>query len=121
VRHDVFIHWVAPDSAEITLLTQISTQLAQLLTAFGSQQESIQTMSAELDALEARVHANTDVTSSASALITGLAARVQTLADELAQAGVDNTKVQALADELAASDASLSSAVAANTPAAPSP
>lgn len=69
-------------------------------------------MNSTLDALTAQVHANTSVIQSANLLINGIAQRI-------ADAGVDLAKLQALTDELKAQDASLSSAVAANTPAAP--
>jgi hypothetical protein len=63
------------------------------------------------DALAAQVTANETVEASAVTLINGIAARI-------AAAGVDPVKLKALTDSLTASAATLSAAVAANTPAA---
>lgn len=72
-------------------------------------------MSADLSALTAAVHANTDAEQSAIALIADLAQRFD-------DAKADPAAVQALADQLRSSAAALSAAVVANTPAAsPSP
>lgn len=69
-------------------------------------------MSVEFDNLTAQVKANSDVLDSAITLINGIA-------DRITAAGVDPTKLNALTTELKAKDDLLSSAVVANTPAAP--
>ena len=71
-------------------------------------------MSQELDALIAEVARNTTVEKSALAAIQGLAAK-------LTEAGNDPVKLAKLRADLAANDDELAAAVAANTPAAPSP
>ena len=71
-------------------------------------------MSAAMDALTAQVTKNTDVISSALTLIQGFAA-------QLAAAGTDPTALAALQASLQQSDDQLAAAVAANTPAAPTP
>lgn len=71
-------------------------------------------MSVELDTLTAQVAANNDLAASAVALIQGLASQIEAAKD-------DPAKLQALADSLRASDAPLAAAIAANTPAAPTP
>lgn len=68
-------------------------------------------MSIELDNLTAQVKANSDLLDSATALINGIAARIDA-------AGVDPAKLSALSTELKAKDDLLSAAVVANTPAA---
>lgn len=69
---------------------------------------------ATLDTLTADLQANTDVTSSVLTLI-------QTLAQEIKDAGTDPVALKALTDKLEQNTKSLSDAVAANTPAAPTP
>lgn len=66
----------------------------------------------ELDALTAEVTRNTEVDQSAIALITGLAAKIETLKN-------DPVALQALADSMRGSTDQLAAAVVANTPAAP--
>lgn len=68
-------------------------------------------MSQELDNLTAQVKSNSDLLDSATALINGIADRINA-------AGVDPVKLKALSDELKAKDDVLAAAVAANTPAA---
>ena len=65
-----------------------------------------------LDELKTQVDANTSVEQSAITLINGLAAQIAAVA-------TDPAKVQALADELKTSATALSTAITANTPAAP--
>ena len=69
-------------------------------------------MSAELDALTAQVHANTNVVQGAVALINGISDRIKA-------AGADPAALQALTTELDTQDQALAAAVAANTPATP--
>lgn len=71
-------------------------------------------MSKELDDLTDRVKRNSDLLDSATTLINGIA-------DRVAAAGVDPTKLQALTEELRAKDDTLAAAITANTPAATPP
>jgi chromosome segregation ATPase len=68
-------------------------------------------MSAQLDALKAKVARNTTVAESAVTLIKGLAQQIRDNAD-------DPAALAALADELDATDTNLGNAVTENTPAA---
>jgi len=67
---------------------------------------------ADLTALTAEVARNTEVDSSAIALLNGLAAQIEALK-------TDPVALQALADTMRGSSDSLAAAVVANTPAAP--
>lgn len=69
-------------------------------------------MASDLTALQNQVAQNTAVEQSAITLITGLATQIADLKN-------DPAALQALADQLNTSAASLSAAVAANTPAGP--
>ena len=69
-------------------------------------------MSVEMDALKAKVAANTTVVGSAIVLIDGLAQQIRDLKD-------DPAALLALATELEATNATLAGKVAENTPAAP--
>jgi hypothetical protein len=73
-------------------------------------------MSEELDLLELQVAETLGAEQSAITLLNGISERLTTLADELEEAGIDNTKVTALRDELDASEQALAAAVAANQP-----
>lgn len=73
--------------------------------------ERFETMSKELDDLTAQVKSNSDLLDSATTLINGIA-------DRIAAAGVDPTKLAALTAELRSKDDALAAAVTANTPAA---
>ncbi len=85
-----------------------------ILAALQSIQAKETIMSAEMDALVAQVHANSDLLDAATVMINGIA-------DRIAAAGVDPAALQALTDELRAKDATLADAVAANTPVVPAP
>lgn len=74
--------------------------------------ERLHKMSQELDQLTAQVKANSDLLDSATALINGIAARIEA-------AGVDPVKLQALTAELKTKDDVLAAAVVANTPSQP--
>ena len=78
---------------------------------------------ADLSGIKAQVESTTSVEASAAALINGFQTKLdQAIAD--AVAANDNADLTALTDlssELKASSDSLASAVAANTPAAPTP
>lgn len=73
-----------------------------------------------LGQLEAQVKANTDVEASATLLINGIAARIQTAVDAALANGATAAELAPVTDEIAAMNASaaaLSAAVVANTPA----
>lgn len=83
----------------------------------GNIKQEIQRMSAELDAVVAAAHANTDVVNSAIATLNSLVALVQ---DHIN----DPVALQAVLDEIKASDQALGDAIAAvpaPTPAPPGP
>jgi predicted nucleic acid-binding Zn-ribbon protein len=96
----------------LTRLQSIEEKLDRLLAMSTTQSERMTTMSAELDALETQVTANTSVEESAVVLIKGIAA-------QLAAAGTDPAKLTALRTSLNTSATDLAAAVAANTPVAP--
>lgn len=77
--------------------------------------ERIDTMSPQFQALVDQVAANTSVTNSAIALLQGLNARL----DELAQSGASPEEIAAVSADLRASTESLAAAIVENTPAAP--
>lgn len=83
--------------------------------------ERLKTMSAELDALTAQVKANNDLLDSATALINGIAGRIDAAVAAAKAAGADPSElaaITALSTELKAKDDTLAAAVTANTPAA---
>jgi len=94
------------------LLDQLAARIATRLQPLF--QGATQAMSAELDALTAQVHTNTNVVQGALALINGISDRIKA-------AGADPAALQALTSELDQQDQTLAAAVAANTPAAPPP
>jgi hypothetical protein len=77
--------------------------------------QEVRHMSQALAALRAQVKANTDAEAAATALIQGIAAKLQAAIDNQA----DPAEIQALVTELASTAAPLAAAVVANTPAAP--
>src|SRR5215831_8895164 len=93
---------------------EIRQQTKTIVNALTRQSQEIHQMAGELDALNAEVAQNTDVTNSAITLLNGLS---QQLKDALA-AG-DPAAIQAVVDQLDANTQSLADAVTANTPAAP--
>jgi hypothetical protein len=103
-RIDHYFHF---DAAQQSQLDRIEAALATI-----TQQE--QAMTPQLQALQAEVQRNTDVTTSVTAL-------VQNLADQIVALKDDPAALQALADSLKANDDGLAAAVTANTPAAPAP
>lgn len=74
-------------------------------------------MNESLEALVAEVSETTTVQESASALITGLAARVIAIKEELAAQNVTNEALNQLSADLDSSNTALAEAVVANTPA----
>jgi len=83
--------------------------IAGALATLTQQMEQIM---ADLSALTAEVARNTEVDSSAIALLTGLAAQIEALK-------TDPVALQTLADQMKGSSDALAAAVLANTPAAP--
>lgn len=69
-------------------------------------------MTTALDELTDQVRKNTSIIASAKALIAGIAERI-------ANAGTDGTKLAALTAELRSADDDLSAAILSNTPQAP--
>lgn len=77
-------------------------------------------MAADLTALIAQIHANTDVEDSALVFINGTAARLQAAVDAALAGGATAAQlapVQAEVDAQKAKSADLAAAIAANTPA----
>jgi uncharacterized small protein (DUF1192 family) len=83
--------------------------------------ERLKTMSAEVEALTAQVKANNDLIDSATALINGIAGRIDAAVAAAVAAGASSTDlaaITALSTELKAKDDTLAAAVTANTPSA---
>jgi len=91
----------------------------QLHLLINLQLKETKRMSQDLSAIQAAVDKETAVTTSAIALINGIAAKLVDAAAEIAAAGADPAVVAKLAADLSAQADSLAAAVAANTPAAP--
>jgi ATP/maltotriose-dependent transcriptional regulator MalT len=101
-------------------LCEIRAALARIETALQFSISKEFDMSAELDTLTAQVKANSDAVDSATALINGIAARIDAaVAGGATQATL--AAMTALSSELKAKDDTLAAAVVANTPAAPAP
>ena len=96
---------------KLKALGRKQNEILLLLQGLATQGEK---MSVELDTLSAQVAKNTTVEESAVALIQGLAQQIR-------DAGTDPVKLKALTDSLSGSATALAAAVAANTPAAPTP
>lgn len=94
------------------LLENAHVKLDLLLHFFNTLEARINLMSAELDALAAKVAANNDVVQSAITLLRGLK-------DQLDAAGTDGTKLRELSESLGAQTEQLAGAVAESTPAEP--
>jgi chromosome segregation ATPase len=93
---------------------RLEAKVDQVLTVLAAIQSKEEEMSKELDDLEVQVAQNTTVEEGAVTLLNGLAAQIEALKN-------DPVKLQALATSLKASGDDLAAAVAANTPAAPTP
>lgn len=102
-----WFHFLMPDFAVRVWLEVINRKLDLILT----NQEKIMTA---LDDLQAAVAAEDTVIDSAITLIQGIPALI-------AAAGIDPAKLTALQNDITAKSTALASAVAANTPAAPTP
>jgi hypothetical protein len=102
----VYLH-VKPDPEVVALLNDGLNRLDLIL----SKQE---TMMAAIDDLQAAVAAEDTVIDSAITLIQGIPALI-------AAAGVDPAKLAALQTDITTKSSALAAAVAANTPAAPTP
>lgn len=93
--------------------------LAEIRNLLTEINERTKKMSAELDDLTAAVAENTTIDQSAITLIEGLAASIAALAANATDLAQLKAAITAKAADLRASSAALSTAVAANTPAAP--
>jgi hypothetical protein len=120
----------ADQAEELVLIQQLKKSAAALNAAIAAQTKSPQLFSKEthvanpiLVALQAQVTANTTAEASATTLINGIVARIQTAVDAAIAGGAtaeDLAPVQSEIDAMTASAAALSAAVVANTP-APAP
>jgi hypothetical protein len=93
---------------------EVRARLDAILDQLGLVVSKQETMMAAIDDLQAAVAAEDTVIDSAIALIQGIPALI-------AAAGVDPAKLAALQSDITAKSSSLAAAVAANTPAAPTP
>jgi len=93
-------------------LASIERKLATLGLAATAEKERDAMAQADIDALKAKVTANTDATNSAVSLIGTLAQLIRDNAD-------DPVELRAIADQLEANSQSLGTAVTANTPQPP--
>ena len=97
--------------ARIALLENQQTQL----------RKELEMANEALARLQQEVAENASVIDSAINLISGIAAQLQAVKDELAAVGVTNDALNTLADDLDAKAGALAEAIAANTPAEPTP
>jgi hypothetical protein len=105
---DIHVHvHIKPDP-------EVRARLDDILKQLGLVVNNQETMMAAIDDLQAAVAAEDTVIDSAIALIQGIPALI-------AAAGVDPAKLAALQSDITAKSSSLAAAVAANTPAAPTP
>lgn len=111
MRLDLF-HTVVADHVVHQKLDRLLSLLQTVL-----QKENI--VSQELSDLSAEVARSISVDESVLTLIAGLGARIQSISDQLAAAGVDVSTLVQLRSDLASETDKLVAAVAANTPAAP--
>jgi hypothetical protein len=97
-----------------TILKDINQRLQRIETQLSVVHGRIIAMAGELDAMEAMVRHNSDVTDSAMTLLVELKMKL----DEAIASG-DMARVAALTAELGAKTQALADAIVANTPAAP--
>jgi hypothetical protein len=102
---------VKKDTFQYLVLSKLEI-IEDLLTHIINREEKMALDLTELEAAVARVE---EVDLSAIALITGIVEKLDELATELEQAGIDATKVREYTDELKASSDALAAAVVANT------
>ena len=98
----------------------IETKLDAILAALKLTNTEITEMALDITALQTAVASETTVEQSAITLIQGMAAQIQTLINNSGNT-VDPAALQALVTSMTNSQQSLAAAVAANTPAAPTP
>lgn len=98
------------------LFRQLRDDVAALRTGQKSLIAKVNTIMATLDDVKNKVDAETTVVASAVTLLTDLKTKL-----DAAIASNDPTKLQALSDAIGAQTDALAAAVAANTPAAPTP
>jgi len=94
-------------------LSRVTKDLKFVVGLLSEMKEEQLIMSVQLDELEVQVAETVGIEQSAITLLQGISQRLSDLADELAQAGIDNTKVVELMNELDASEDALAAAVAA--------
>lgn len=109
LRIDVYHHTDPPCEDSLTDIRNLLREI----------NERAKKMSAELDDLTEAVAENTTIDQSAITLIEGLAASIAALAANATDLAQLKAAITAKAADLRASSAALSTAVAANTPAAP--
>ena len=94
-------------------LSKISENLELITSKLSEMEEREYDMSVQLDELELQIAETLGAEQSAITLLQGISQRLSDLADDLAEAGIDNAKVLELRDELDASEVALAAAVAA--------
>ena len=94
-------------------LSKIAKYLELITSKILEMEERDFDMSVQLDELELQVAETLGAEQSAITLLQGISQRLSDLADDLAEAGIDNAKVLELRDELDASEVALAAAVAA--------
>ena len=105
---DIHVHLhIKPDP-------EVRARLDDILDQLGLVVSTQETMMAAIDDLQAAVAAEDTVIDSAITLIQGIPALI-------AAAGVDPARLAALQSDITAKSSALAAAVAANTPAAPTP
>ncbi len=97
----------------------LSNQIYLLKQSINEGNQIMSALSDAIDALGAKIEANTTVIGSVEQLVQNLAAAIEALKAELAAAGVDPAiiaKVEALQTKLETDDAALAALVVANAP-----
>jgi hypothetical protein len=94
-------------------LSKIAKYLELITSKILEMEERDFDMSVQLDELELQVAETLGAEQSAITLLQGISQRLSDLADDLAEAGIDNAKVLELRDELDAGEVALAAAVAA--------
>lgn len=97
-------------------LSKIAKYLELISSKILEMEERDFDMSVQLDELELQIAETLGAEQSAITLLQGISQRLSDLADDLAEAGIDNAKVLELRDELDASEVALAAAVAAVPP-----
>lgn len=101
------------DYKTLRKLSKIAKNLELVISKLSEMEEREYDMSVQLDELELQIAETLGAEQSAITLLQGISQRLSDLADDLAEAGIDNAKVLELRDELDASEVALAAAVAA--------